>query len=278
MLFRIVRICSSLFKCNYLKNEKLLLNFLFHWWNLHQILNIFVKRMILIATVFSRLQIVKNLFKLPSKNHCFRHPSTVNMLIGVKYLWNLHESVIYHIFSSLWLELIWKISPFLKFEILDVFVNALTPDDKYPVRDSENLQFPVQMKLSQKRKLFVTFLFYLWNLHQILNILGKKMTSIANLFPRLQTVKSLIKPLSQNHRFTKSFDSQKIKGSQTLMKSPGEIFYHIFWSFWGEITWKTSPLLNFEILGVFINTLIANVKYPVADCQILEFPIQMQLS
>ena len=34
MPFRIVRICGSLFKCNYLKNENFSLYFLFHWSNL----------------------------------------------------------------------------------------------------------------------------------------------------------------------------------------------------------------------------------------------------
>ena len=41
-----------------------------------------------------------------------------------------------------------KISPLFKFEILGGFVNTLTADDKYPVRDCENLQFPIQMQLS----------------------------------------------------------------------------------------------------------------------------------
>ena len=35
-------------------------------------------------------------------------------------------------------------------EILQVFVNTLTPDGKYPVQDCENLQLPIQMQLSQK--------------------------------------------------------------------------------------------------------------------------------
>ena len=34
---------------------------------------------------------------------------------------------------------------------------------------------------------------------------------------------------------------------------------------------KISPLLKFEILGVFFNTLIADVKYPVRDWQNLKF-------
>ena len=72
ILFRIARIWSSLFKCNYLKNKKLFLNFLFHLWNLHQILKIFEKNIIVIANVFPKLQNVKDLVKPLSRKHRFR--------------------------------------------------------------------------------------------------------------------------------------------------------------------------------------------------------------
>ena len=41
-----------------------------------------------------------------------------------------------------------KISPLLKFETLVVFVDTLTADDKYPLRNCENLLFRIQMQLS----------------------------------------------------------------------------------------------------------------------------------
>ena len=55
IMFRIVRICRSLFKCNFLKNKKHFLSFIFHLWNLHQISNIFKKKKIVIADVFLKL-------------------------------------------------------------------------------------------------------------------------------------------------------------------------------------------------------------------------------
>ena len=39
-----------------------------------------------------------------------------------------------------------------------------------------------------------------------------------------------------------------------------------------------SPLLLGEILGMFLNTLIAESKYPIADWENLQLLIQMQLS
>ena len=53
-------ICNSQLKCNYLKNEKIILHFLFHITNLHQILNIWKEKMMVVANVFLKLQTVKN--------------------------------------------------------------------------------------------------------------------------------------------------------------------------------------------------------------------------
>ena len=44
------------------------------------------------------------------------------------------------------------------------------------------------------------------------------------------------------------------------------------------MTLKISPLLNFEILGVFVRRLTADENYPFRDPGDLLFPIQMQLS
>ena len=58
ILFRIVRICCSLFRCIYLKNKKYFLGFLSPLWNLHEISNIFKKKKIVIADVFPELTTV----------------------------------------------------------------------------------------------------------------------------------------------------------------------------------------------------------------------------
>ena len=40
---------------------------------------------------------------------------------------------------------------------------------------------------------------------------------------------------------------------------------------------KIFPLFKFKIIGVFVNTLAIDAKYPETDCENLPFPIQMQL-
>ena len=66
-----------------------------------------------------------------------------------------------------------------------VFVNTMTADDKYHVHYHGNLLLLIQMQLFKKQKIFLDFLFDLWKLHEILNILKKKMMVIANIFPNL---------------------------------------------------------------------------------------------
>ena len=125
---------------------------------------------------------------------------------------------------------------------------------------------------------FLSFLCRLSNLHQILNIIKKKMVVRANVFRKLQNVKDLVRLLTKKRCFRTSFDSQHLKGSQTLVKSSWEYFYHIFPSPWGKMIWKISLLLKFKMIGVFLKTWTADYKYPVQDCDNFPFRIQMQLS
>ena len=141
-VFGIVRICCSVFKHNYRKNEKPFLNFLFIYWNFHQNLIFFLKRIIVIADVFPKLQIVKNVVRSLSKKCQFGTSLESQHLKVSQTLVKSGWEHFHQIFSSLWEGMIRKISPLLKIEILGVFDNTLTTDDKYHVRDCENLLFP----------------------------------------------------------------------------------------------------------------------------------------
>ena len=99
------------------------------------------------------------------------------------------------------------------------------------------------------------------------------MNVIANVFQKLQTVKNLLRPFSKKRSF-----SEHAKASQILAKSPSKHFYYVFPSFSGKLIWKISSLMLGGMLGVSVNTLGADCKYPVQDCQNLLLPMQMQLS
>ena len=75
------------------------------------------------------------------------------------------------------------------------------------------------MELSGKRKRFFDFFVALLNLNPILKILKKNIIVIALLLPKLQTVKGLVRPLSKKRSLRTLFESQHLKGFQTLMKS-----------------------------------------------------------
>ena len=64
-------------------------------------------------------------------------------------------------------------------ENFGLFVNTLTPDDKYSRRYMQIFWQQIQTPLSQKRKTFFDFLLHFWNVHEIENILKKKMSILA---------------------------------------------------------------------------------------------------
>ena len=46
------------------------------------------------------------------------------------------------------------------------------------------------------------------------------MILIANVFPKLQTMKILVRPLSKKPHFRRRFDSQRVETSEIVVKSP----------------------------------------------------------
>ena len=152
--------------------------------------------MIVTAHVFPKLQTVKELFRPISKMCCFRTSFDSEQVKASQTLVKSAREHFYHIFSSHWWEKIQKISLLLICEILGVLINKLASNDKYPVQDCENLWLLIQMHYLKNEKNFLKFLFDFWNLHQFLNIFKKKMIVIANVFPKLQTVKDLVRTIS----------------------------------------------------------------------------------
>ena len=74
-------------------------------------------------------------------------------------------------------------------KILAVFLNTLTADGKYAVENWENWQLPMQMQLSEKLKALSEFFIPFLESTSNLKHLQKKIMFIANVFPKLQTVK-----------------------------------------------------------------------------------------
>ena len=78
-------------------------------------------------------------------------------------------------------------------EILGLFVNTLSEDDRYCLLYKDNLLQPIQILLSQKQKTFSQF--FSPFLKSTLNFerFQKKMTLIADVFPKLPSPKKVIR-------------------------------------------------------------------------------------
>ena len=147
ILFRIVRICCSLFKSSYLKNKKNFLSFLFHLWNLHQILNNFIKKNIVIANVFPKLATVQGLVTPLTIQRRLKTSLTVNMLNGTKTSKSFMRALLPYFLITVRRYNLENIS-LIEVSIHRVFVNTWTADYKYPVLDCENLSFPIEIQFS----------------------------------------------------------------------------------------------------------------------------------
>ena len=84
--------------------------------------------------------------------------------------------------------------------------------------------------------------------------------------------------MSKKSRFRGSFDKQHGKRAQELLKSASKRIYQISGRHVNEIEFEKISLLTCQILGLLVNTLAADEKYPVLNRDNLTIPIQMQLS
>ena len=110
-----------------------------------------------------------------------------------------------------------------------------------------------------------------------MNIFLKKVTLIADIFPKWRTQKNLVRSMPKKTRFKGSFKKQHVKCAQTLLKCQGQLLYHIYWSLLRKLSYKKSLLVICKISRLFINTLSADIKYSPFNRDNLTHPIQMQL-
>ena len=103
-----------------------------------------------------------------SKWSCFRTPFGNEGVNGFQTPLKSARHHYYPFFSSIRGKLSCKKSPSVWYEILRLFVNALTADDKYSGSNMQNYPQQFQTPLSQKQKtlsgFFIAFLKCAWNL------------------------------------------------------------------------------------------------------------------
>ena len=276
ILFVIVGIYCIQFKCTYLKNKNVFVNFLLPFLNLHHIFSVLKINMTLIHHGFPKLWTTKILVRWRCTRPRLRTWVDSHHAKQSQTLLKSPRQHCYHIFLSIWENWVWKMSLLVISEILGLFVNTLTADDKYSLYNSKNLQQPIEMKLSKKERTFSQYCTQF--LHQILKTLRKKMTLIAYVFPKLWTAKNVVRKMPKKPRFGISFKSQHAKGSQTLLTFRRRHFFHIFLSLLEKNSWKMSLLAIYENLQLFVNTLAVADKYFLRNSENLQQPIQMLIA
>ena len=234
--------------------------------------------MTLIADVFPKLRTLKNLVRLMSKKSGLRRSFEKQHSKGAQTLLKFERQHLYHIYWSIWKQLIYKKSLLVISKILRLFSNTFSADGKYSLLDTDILSQPIQMQLSPKRKSLSSFSCEFLKSSLNFEFLEKKMTLIADVFPKLRTKKKVLRWMSKKSHFTGSLKKPHGKRDQTLLKFEPQHLYHIYWSMWRQLTYKKALLVICKILRVFSNTLIVDGKYSLLNTDNLTKAIQMQLS
>ena len=104
------------------------------------------------------------------------------------------------------------------------------------------------------------------------------MTLIADVFPKLQTPKNMVRSMPKKSSFRGSFEKQHGKCAQTLLKLEGQLVCRIYWSLQRKLSYKKFLFVRRKISGLFPNTVSADGKHSLLDRDNLMQRIQMQLS
>ena len=170
--------CNN-FKRYYLKNGRLFLDILLHFWNVHEIYNILKKTMSVLAWLFPKVLFPKEVATETSRRCCFRTPFGNQRVNGFQTPLKVATHHYYPLFPWISGKLSRKKAALFWSKNLRLFANTLTADDKYSCRNMQNFLQQLQTLLSQKRKTFSDILLHFWNVHEIYNILKKSMSVLA---------------------------------------------------------------------------------------------------
>ena len=209
-----------------------------------------------------------------SKRSCFRRPCGNQRVNVFQTLLKSARHHYYPIFPCIWDILSSKKSALVWSEILRLFVNTLTADNKYSRCNVHNCAKQVQTPLSQKQKthcgFFIPFLKCAWNLEHF----EKKDEYPSPIISEMMDCERGGYLTSKRSCFRRPCGNQRVNGFQTLLKSARHNYYPIFPCIWDILSWKKSALVWSEILRLFVNKLTADNKY--SRCNVYNFALQAQ--
>ena len=158
-----IKIGSSLFKWNYLPKQNLFLSFLFHLWNIQQILNIFKKKKIVIANYFRNYRVSKTCLDHSLISPVSEHPSTINMLKCPKQLWNLHDTTFIIFFYHSEAKLFRKYILYGNLRSEGCLLTHWLAMTSILLRIVRTCGSRFKSNFLKNKNIFLHFLFHLWN-------------------------------------------------------------------------------------------------------------------
>ena len=120
-------------------------------------MNIFKNKMLLIADVFPKLRIPKNLVKQISKTLPLRGPFDKRHAKWYQTLLKFERHHLYHIYWSVSRQLSRKKCLLVRSKFLRLFLYTFIGNDKYSLLDRDNLRQLIQMQLSRTQITFLEF-------------------------------------------------------------------------------------------------------------------------
>ena len=156
--------CNNL-KRYYLKNGRLFLYILLHFWNVHEIYNILRKTMSVLAWLFPKVFFRKEVATGTSRRSSFRTPFGNHRVNEFQTPLKVATHHYYPLFPWISGKLSWKKAALLWSKILRLFANTLTADDKYSCRNMQNFLQQLQTLYLKNERLFVDIPLHFWNVH-----------------------------------------------------------------------------------------------------------------
>ena len=151
--------------------------------------------MTLIADVFPKLLTTENMVRSTPKKSRFRASVEKKHAKCAQTLFKFEGHLLYHIYWWLGRQFFYKKYLLVRCKISKLFPNTLGADGKYSLIDRDNLSQRIQTNYVKNKKLFLNFFFRFWNLVTIWNVFKKKVTLIADVFPKLRTTKNMVRSM-----------------------------------------------------------------------------------
>ena len=130
----------------------------------------------------------------------------------------------------------------------------------------------------QNEKHVLELLFHFWNLPKILSILRKNITLITLIFPELLIAENVVTLMPQSSSFKTPFGNERLKGSETLLKSHWMHFYANFWLMSNKVRCVSCLLVASKMWGPSFKTLTPNGMYSCHNIQIFRKQVPATLS